>query len=253
MKDNRCHLCIHVGKKYSDRYVNNLFRMLRKQSDADFYVFTDDVLNNQYDEGIIPVDISRDLEEYRQWEHWWPTWYRMDIMSGKFLKQYDIKILWDLDLIIHGDISPLLEFDPEPEKLYAIYSTWRAQKEIDEDSMQKLEELPDQACVITRFNGSCMIWRTVKYIYEEFAKDPKGNVKKYRGFDVFCDYKQLPRYRLPDLFYSYRDGVYFFTRGLFFQQHPKLPVALFHQKPEIHELDPKEHPILKYWDVDSSL
>ena len=103
--DNYCFTSIKIGDKYDAGYVNKLYNMVRLQSDVPFFCFTDntDGLNKNIE------TIDMDVTEYQDWYRWWPAWCK--ILMFNHLHEFDRKIFFDLDVIIHGDITPILEHD----------------------------------------------------------------------------------------------------------------------------------------------
>ncbi len=233
--DNYCFTCLKIGDKYSAEYVNKLQDMVRQQSDAPFLCFTDD-----------PTDVdmpcvSMDVSEYKDWDNWWPAWCKILMFNAPQIEGFDRKIFFDLDTIIHGDITPLLlhDYNSPRNNFSLVRSYWRG-------STYQLAN-PNKSM----FNSSCMIWRDNTHIYKKWMEDPIGYVAKYAGTDDFYHNEKIVRRALPPVFYSYREG--YLDQGrkwnepIFMQKSPAHAVALLHQDPKPHTLDPKEHPIVEYW------
>ena len=219
--------CLKIGDKFTSDYVNRLYSMVRKQTDAPFYCFTDDP------EGIEdgPLVEKIDVEEHLSWENWWAAWYKLCIFNSPVLEQYDRKIFFDLDVIIHGNIQPILDHDDD---FSLIYSKWKG--------VRHRIDYPHKSM----YNSSCMVWKDNKHIYDYWMQSPKEFVEKYHGTDDFYHNEKIKRTALPPISYSYRDGVKPDQKNSLVMREDHA-LAILHQKPKNHELDFKQHPIVEYW------
>ena len=235
MTDNYCFTCLKIGDKYNADYVNKLESMVRKHSDADFLCFTDDF------KGVNAECIILDDKVERDWDNWWPVWCKIKLFDSPYLRKYDRKIFFDLDIIIHGDISKLLSHDAKsPRNNFSlIQSTWRGRTYQMANPTKSL------------FNSSCMMWKDNKKIYEKYMENPKGYVAKYHGTDDFYHNEKIIRKPLPPIFYSYREGYKDqckkWNDSTWLRMSEKHSVAILHQEPKPHTLNIKDHPILAYW------
>lgn len=242
MTDNYCITCIKIGNKFTSEYVNKLYTMIRHQTDAPFFCFTDTpdgIIDNV---NIVPIDIS-EYSSWNDWEKrtsasgfdpyygWWPAWYRICLFAAPELEKFDRKIYFDLDVIIHGNIQPILTHD---ENYAQIRATWKGIK-------QRLQNPTNSI-----YNSSVMVWKNNRPLYDYWAKDAKKYTEMYHGPDNFCQNEGIKRTSLPNICYSYRDG-YKPNQENSLIMREEYALAILHQEPKNHELDPKEHPIVEYW------
>ena len=224
-----CIICLKIGDLYSPDYVNNLYKAVRKYTDNDFICFTDDST------GIDPGVICHTMLP-RSSEGWWPTWSKIEIFGREELRWYDKKVYFDLDMVIQGDITPILNHDAD---WAMIRCKWKGIKfRIDRPNVPYL-------------NSSCMVWKDISWIYKKWESDWRSIVKNYIGTDVWYHRNKITATCLPDFFYSYREGdrpSHYWENDCqpHFEYMPDYLVCLFHQEPNIHELD-YEHVLYKTW------
>jgi len=224
-----CVICLKVGIKYSSEYVNNLYQAVRKQCDWDFLCFTDDP--SGIDLGVICHSIGP-----RDAEGWWAAWNKVEIMGREEIKHYKKKVFFDLDLVIQGDITPILEHDHEWS---LIRCTWKG--------IKYRMEYPGQPI----HTSCCMVWKDLVWLYELWESNWETIVKNNAGADVWYHRKKLPHTALPDVFYSYREGYrpkHYWENNYKpnLEYMPDFAVCTFHQKPELHELD-HDNILYKIW------
>jgi len=227
MIDNICITCLKIGDKFNSEYVNKLYNMVRHQTDAPFFCFTDNHEGINSNINIISINIS----EYLDWENWWAAWYKISLFVAPELEQFDRKIFFDLDVIIHGNINPILHHDDD---FSLIYSKWKG-------VMHKVK-YPTKSM----FNSSVMVWKDNKSIYEHWSKDPKVYVAKYHGTDDFYHNEGIERSSVPNICYSYRDGCKPDQKNSLVMRED-YALAILHQQPKNHELNVNQHPIIEYW------
>lgn len=226
-----CVICLKIGDAYSAEYVNNLYHAVRKQCDWNFLCFTDDPTG--IDLGVICHHMDA-----RESEGWWPTWSKIEIFGRKEIKRYSKKVYFDLDLVIQGDIQCILDHEAE---WAAIRATWKG-------LLFRVKNLEESV-----INTSVMVWKDISWIYEKWEANWKDIVKKYRGTDKWYHMNGISPTFLPDVFYSYREGSkpkHYWENNYqpHFQYYPDYSVCLFHQKPDIHELD-KDKQLYKIWNA----
>ena len=226
-----CVICLKIGDAYSAEYVNNLYRAVRKQCDWNFLCFTDDPTG--IDLGVICHHMDA-----RESEGWWPTWSKIEIFGREEIKRYSKKVYFDLDLVIQGDIQCILDHEAE---WAAIRATWKG-------LLFRVKNLEESA-----INTSVMVWKDISWIYEKWEANWKDIVKNYRGTDKWYHMNGIIPTFLPDVFYSYREGSkpkHYWENNYqpHFQYYPDYSVCLFHQKPDIHELD-KDKQLYKIWNA----
>ena len=241
--DNYCFTCLRINSKpkwvpnkgcpsyyskfsfYSAEYVNKLYNMVRLQSDAPFFCFTDDTDGLNKNIEIIDMDVT----EYQDWYRWWPAWCK--ILMFDHLHEFDRKIFFDLDTIIHGDITPIIEHD---DKFSLVYSKWRG--------MPYKMKNPRKSM----YNSSCIVWKDNRDVYEYWKMNAKHFVSLYPGTDDFYHCEKIARTALPQIFYSYREGCTLNQSNSLIMREDHA-VALLHQDPKNHILNVDDHPIIKYW------
>jgi len=226
-----CVICLKIGDAYSADYVNNLYRAVRKQCDWNFICFTDDPVG--IDLGVICHGV-----EPRECTGWWPTWHKVEIFGRKEIKQYEKKVFFDLDIVIQGDITPILESDDDWS---FIRCDWKGVK--------FRMKSPEQSF----YTSCCMVWKDLTWVYDLWESDWENIVKSNVGTDMWYHRQRLPHTTLPKVFYSYREGFkpsHYWENNCqpHFQYYPDYSVCLFHQKPDIHELD-KDNPLYKIWNA----
>jgi len=222
-------ICLKIGDKYSSDYVNNLYHAVRKQCDWNFICFTDDPVG--IDLGVICYHMDA-----RESEEWWPTWSKIEIFGREEIKRYSKKVYFDLDLVIQGDIKCILEHDAD---WAAIRSVWKGIKFRAKNPLQP------------QFNTSVMVWKDISWIYDRWESDWRNIVKNILYTDVWYYRNNIIPTFLPKVFYSYREGFkpsHYWENNYqpHFQYYPDYSVCLFHQKPDIHELD-HDNILYKIW------
>ena len=117
-KDDLCVVCVKYGNKYGADYVNKLFSMVKKHlpRQHDFICFTENP--SGLDPEIEVVDLFQDKpgesHNFRKdWKLWWSKVNIFDGYNYRFKvseEKPQISVLYiDLDMIITGDISPILD------------------------------------------------------------------------------------------------------------------------------------------------
>ena len=150
--DNYCFTCLKIGDKYSADYVNKLQNMVRQQSDAPFFCFTDDPT------GVEMPCVYMDVSEYKDWDNWWAAWCKILMFNAPQIEGFDRKIFFDLDTIIHGDITQLLLHERRsPRNSFSLVrSYWRG-------ATYQLAN-PHKSM----FNSSVMVWKDNSHIYKKW-------------------------------------------------------------------------------------
>ena len=217
-----CVTCLKIGNLYSAEYVNNLHNSIRKYSDIDFICFTDD------SEGIHNDVIIYNIESHWDVKGWWPAWSKLEMYGRDELEKYDKKIFFDLDIVIQNDITPILEYETN----WAIVDTshWKGEKWIKNFPKGKA------------WNSSCTIYKDLTDVYVSYIVDWDYHVKMYRGCDNFLWVNGFKPDYLPSWFYSYREGWHpsHYWENQWtpqFKFNPDFLICLFHQKPDVHELE----------------
>lgn len=231
-----CIICLKIGSRYDSTYVNNLARSIRKYTDRDIICFTDDP--SGIDSNVITYEMTPRNSDASTWKQgsWWPTWNKIEIFGREEIKKYARKVYFDVDLVIQGDIGPILNHDAD---WATVKSVWKGFK-----FRRNNPRKPD-------WNTDAMVWKDNTWIYEKWESDWENIVNRWRGTDDwYWDNKIVPTY-LPKIFYSYREGFkpeHYWDNGYkpYLKYHPEFAVCVFHQEPDIHELDP-DNILYKHW------
>jgi len=249
-----CITCVKIGQKYPSIYVNRLYDAVKKYTDINFICFTDD--SSGIDPEVIVYDMQPLVKDPSKWrdpkrasigiQSWWPAWNKLELFGREELDKYDKKIFFDLDIVIQGDITSILDFETN----FAIIScTWKSPEWV---KRKYTEERP-----VFAFNTSCMVWRDTKFIYEQYIQSWQKHVRKYRGIDPYLNENHFSDLEyLPEVFYSYREGSkpeHFWDGNEMphFEFMPEYSVCLFHQEPEVHELNPNNI-LYRIWNGNST-
>lgn len=209
---NTCYVCLKWGSKYSAEYVNKLASMIRKNDPRDIpiYCYTDNPVGVDPSIIILPIESKLDLEAW---------WYKLPLLAHVELEKYDRKILFDLDVVIHGDLRKLDSI--QCDGLTVCKSYWKDPSILNDASERN-----------TLYNSSVMIWTDAKSIYEYFNRDPNRYMVIYKGIDRFLWHEGMDVNVLPEgLVYSYRKGASLsdVEIGKFREEYL---VCLFHQYPK---------------------
>ena len=205
--------CVNVGDKYSSDYVYKLKSAVERHLSFRhrFYCITDKT-------HLYPFAIqSDDLPGY---------WNKISIF-----KHTGNCLYFDLDVIIHDDIDMLVS-----GKFKLINPIWK-----NPSKAKFVKDRPDIGTSLN--NSSVMSWSNETKIYEKFMKDPEYYIFKYDGDDRFLSHETTFETFDTNIIYSYRDGAHYKNDNTNFKYRPDYSVALFHQKPEIH--DCLDHDIVK--------
>ena len=211
--------CVNVGDKYGPEYVFKLKSAVERhlKQPHNFWCITDKP-------ELYPFSIkSDDLPGY---------WSKISVFkyTGRCL-------YFDLDVIIHGAID---ELAMTTGNFHMILPLWK-----DPRKAKFVSDRPDIGTSL--HNSSVMNWNDSREIYNKFMKDPEYYIFKYRGDDRFLTHetepKTFPTKKRPPIIYSYRDGAHYDDDNESFKYRKEYSVALFHQKPEIH--DCLDHDIVK--------
>ena len=242
-----CIVCLKLGDRYGSEYVNNLYKAVRKYTDIDFLCYTDDWEGIDDEVLIVPHEarVSKDkwpspekLLHKKTSSGWWPAWAKLELFAAPELKKYyNKKIFFDLDIVIQNDITPILEYETN----WAIVDTshWKGEKWIKNFPKGKA------------WNSSCIIFKDNQWVYDRYEKNWENFVKEYAGIDDFFNGEYFKPELLPPWFYSYNKGSkpeHFYESGEqpYNKYQSDFLICLFHQKPDIHELD-SSNTLKKLW------
>lgn len=221
-----CYVCLKWGQKYSAEYVNKLASMLRRWGNplTPIYCYTDDPTGIDQSIHILPIESKHDLETW---------WFKLPILVHPALEQYDTKMLFDLDVIIHGEIDHL--FDLASDNLTVCMAYWK-DPIILSDWMERN----------TMYNSSIMVWKDASKIYDYFMQDPEKYMSTYKGVDRFLWHEKQPVDTLPrGVVYSYRRGADL-CDSIGFKYRPIYNVCIFHGHPKQTDV-PDDMFVKEYW------
>lgn len=214
---NTCYVCLKWGSKYSAEYVNKLASMIRKNDPRDIpiYCYTDDPVGIDPSINILLIDPNLDLEAW---------WFKLPLLAHAELEKYNKKILFDLDIIIHGDLRKL---DSIPCNGLTVCKSYWKDPSILIDTRERN----------TLYNSSVMMWTDATSIYNHFNVDPNRYMVIYKGIDRFLWHEGMSVSVLPEgLIYSYRKGASLSDNepGKFRKDYL---ICLFHQYPKQTDID----------------
>ena len=220
-----CYVCLKWGQKYSADYVNKLASMIRRWGNphTPIYCYTDDPTGIDQSIHILPIEPECDYEKW---------WFKIPLLNHPTLKQFDTKILFDLDVVIHGDIERL--FERASDNLTICMAYWK-----DPSILKDIQERN------TMYNSSVMIWKDASYIYEYFIQDPEKYMAVYKGVDRFLWHEGIKVDTLPmGIVYSYRKGANLCDQ-VQAKYRPTYDVCLFHGQTK--QVDVVDEWVVKLW------
>ena len=190
--------CVNVGDKYQVEYVHKLKAAVKRHLSYPhkFFVYTDKPENYSYS-----IKAEHDLETW---------WNKLLVFENTGTCLY-----FDMDTIIHGSLDNLIR-----DEFHMIMPYWK-----NPAAAKIISDRPDIGTAFA--NSSVMAWTDSRHILEHFLEDPDMYMLKYRGDDRYLhhehDYK------------TFEDGIVYSYRNNGLEINEDYSVALFHQKPEIHE------------------
>ena len=197
--------CVNVGDKYGREYVYKLKEAVKRHLSLRHRIYCITDKTHLY-EFAIKAD---DLPGY---------WNKLSIFKHKGKCLY-----FDLDVIIHGNINNLVS-----DTFKQINPLWK-----NPSKAKYIKDRPDKGTSFT--NSSVMAWTDEQKIYDKFMYDPEYYIFKYDGDDRFLYHETKHDTFDNGIVYSYRDGANWLDDNEKFKYRKNYSVALFHQKPEIHE------------------
>ncbi|WP_171129264.1 MULTISPECIES: hypothetical protein [unclassified Ruegeria] len=105
-KPKTCVICMKWGDAFGPDYVNMLFGAVQDhlQLEHDFLCITDNP--HGLDQGILTYPLSFPQLERQDWTH--GKWPKLLMFNRDIVADYDTALFLDLDLLITGDLAPLL-------------------------------------------------------------------------------------------------------------------------------------------------
>mgnify|MGYP000190911516 CR=1 FL=1 len=141
-------LTLKVGDRYDSRYVNRLYRGLKRNStiDFDFYCYTEDPTNLDQNIHVIPLVERDDVQK---------QWYKIDFHHMPWLQGKCI--ILDIDYLVISNVDDILGWDLLPKHFGCNYRWWS---------------------ILTKFceiNGGFQMFNQgdTKHLYDIFYSDPE--------------------------------------------------------------------------------
>jgi hypothetical protein len=196
-------VCSKWGNKYPIEYVNRLHDAIQKHLPAqfNFYCQTDDT------HGMLPwiqhIPFPNDLPECVAKYERNTLWDRpkLNYFNPDFLEKQDIKIAFDLDVIIHNDLTPILNIFKD--KALTGRSWWHN---------MEWEAKPEwRKRYGARNNGGFYMWQgnQTKQIWDDLLKNWERIYFCFKGgSDNFLTTRHLDQFDFlpPSMFYSFNRG-----------------------------------------------
>lgn len=203
--------CLKWGTKYSPTYVNRLFNSLKVNYNHsfNFHCLTDnsDGLNKDIEIKPIPKTFS----EYPRTQIFTSEkmcyFHDYAYLSGK-------KAWFDLDILIHGNITNLI--NQEHKKIKFIWNYWR----------DPWASIKNYGFLTTPINSSFVAWQddVGQDIYEELIKNKEKAFFTYPSFDKYLFYQPHRKNKIsfwPEgIVYNYNIGAKY-PHNLFPKQYMK--------------------------------
>lgn len=193
--------CVNVGNKYPAEYVYKLKSAVNRHLSIPhtFQVYTDNT--EAYD---FSIPVKHNLE----------TWWNKLLV----FENVGTCLYFDLDVIIHNSVDCLVS--SITNDFCMVKPSWK-----DPLKAKVIEDRPD---IGTSFaNSSVMGWKDSRHILKHFLQDPELYMFKYRGDDRYLHHEHE--------YNTFEDGIIYSYRANDFKIKSDYSIALFHQKPEIHE------------------
>lgn len=220
--------CINVGDKYSPSYVERLNNMIRRfdpSYNIPIICYTDQP--HHYGGAITPIAVQ-DGDRYEKW------WHKMPWLVHPAHQMFERKILFDLDIIIHGDIKFLQHTDISTLTICKSY--WK-------DPLI----VADSSNYDTLYNSSVMVWGNGSNIFDAFYANEDLYMLKYKGIDRFLFHEDIQINTFDKkLIYSYRKGAEHGKDVAPYTFRPDYRIALFHQYPKQEDVL-SDFIVREYW------
>ena len=161
--------------------------MVRLQTDAPFYCFTDDASNINSEVNVISIDVT----EYLTWENWWAAWWKIQMFVHPDISTYKRKIFFDLDVIIYNKLPDLTR------KNFTLLddSWWREPAH-------------------TPLNSSIVSWTgDISYVWKKFKSNEEFYLKRYnKGSDEFYYHEIIHYDTFPNICPSIRVNNFLYEK-----------------------------------------
>jgi hypothetical protein len=208
MHDDKTIACLKYGNKYAPEYVNKLYSMVSRNCSYkhEFICFTDDKTGLNSNIKIIPLKTFDDIKGW---------WYKTFLFDPSYNLKGSILFI-DLDVILFNTIDKF--FDYEASK----FCISRGYRKDNKNGM-------NSSCF--RFNAG-----SYSFIYEKFMKDRQEIMNRLHGDQDWIQENITDHVFWPDdwmMSYKWdmlqKDNTLYHTKDT--------SIAVFHGKPNPHELD----------------
>lgn len=216
-------VCLKWGSKYSNHYVNRLYRGVYRNSNiTEFHCLTDDYRG--IDENIIchPLpDVGMDLEGW---------WWKISMFNPNYYQQLQGEVLYlDLDMVITDDINPMIEVS-RVKDIISIKDPW----------------LDGMNSSVMRWNRSEMGWVWDKFVQTQHVGRPRQyyemDGKVFAGDQDYLNYVIQNKQFYPDHWVL---GWKAHGKSAVIDRDPR--IVMFNGKPDPHELVEEVGWIRKFW------
>ncbi|MBO9413232.1 MULTISPECIES: hypothetical protein [unclassified Ruegeria] len=232
-----CVLCMKWGTPFSAHDVNMLFAAVRDHLpvDHDFICITDDTTG--LDPAIKTHALSFPQLDQSEWVH--GKWPKLLMFDRRVVQGYETALFLDLDLLVTGELTPLLHRVRERGGLYLMPKfrafVWRAIPAAFWDRVPGLMNL------VTRGNSSVVgfIPKQQFHLYDDF--DAPRDLKAYKNDQDYISGRAWRRRCYPkDWCIGIIHLVPYWPLSLIFRKYRNLPkrpkIVIFNGNPKAHEL-----------------
>lgn len=191
-------ICYKWGSKYPSIYVNRLYSMIKTHYNGEFslHCITDNI------DGIRSEVIVHDIDEISSFRKTVGTIFTVEKLScfkPGFLNCSGPYVLFDLDIIIHGNLT---------EYLTSCFTELRLIKNYWQPDYSEIINYGGNYCSI---NSSFVTWKDdqAAHIYDFYIKNIDKISRIYNSFDRSLYYLQEDKYSFHPrgLVYSYNGGA----------------------------------------------
>ena len=175
-------LCVKWGTAYSSEYVNKLHSMISRHFDEPFRMFC--LTDNS--NGVIDSVTCLPIADQR-WDKWWN---KITLLNDERIPK-NTCLLFDLDVVIYGNITCLLEEVKDNLTIAECY--WV-------DPVRNFKGYNNNlSCDL---NSSIMMWNhtpEVKKVYDFFDQNQEKLVKEYKGIDKVFYYYEFEHFEIATI------------------------------------------------------
>ena len=245
-------VCIKWGDKYTPNYVNNLFRMVKKNytKPFTFTCYTDDTEGLECDTHPIPDDgVLHPKYWFGKEQYCWDRAKFLVFNSHEWLGYEGSWCYFDLDIVIQNNID---EIDNLAKKPRIIHVQWQPSKQKHERLFIDMRG--------TFYNSSMMLWdneQTKNIYYDVLMQEEMIFTTFYKGSDNYHYWRQRDFWKnIPfDWVYSYNRGMKHPDDIKTFVYRPDAKICIFNTdltpdpkaKKQVKFEDLKDKELLRLW------